>query len=242
MAGGWFAIALGRTSWDVSGVTGAPAVDGRAISGRARLGRGEWLVTDGASRARVAVGRIGSVDVEPNTRIQLVAAGGREHRLALERGHDSRPHLGAAEVLLRQYQGGGRGGSRLRLHAARGRARAGTAAGHARVGRLRARRPRHLRPRRCGLRDSRRQGTWHAALRRRLLRLRRGADAAGLRPARRAGTIGGARFRARERPPPRRHDAVAPPHARYAPTSARASTTVSPRWRRRRRASRATRC
>ena len=40
---------------------------------------------DGASRARIAVGGIGSVEVEPNTRLQLVA-NGREHHMALDRG------------------------------------------------------------------------------------------------------------------------------------------------------------
>ena len=47
--------------------------------------RGEWLETDSASRARIAVGGIGNVEVEPNTRLQLVA-NGREHHMALDRG------------------------------------------------------------------------------------------------------------------------------------------------------------
>ena len=83
---GVLAAMLRGSSWGVSPVTGAPAIDGRAVSGRARLGQGEWLVTDSASRARVAVGRIGSVEVDPNTRIQLIRSGGREYRLALARG------------------------------------------------------------------------------------------------------------------------------------------------------------
>jgi hypothetical protein len=85
-AGAWLAISLRSRSWNVSRIAGRPAVDGRSVSDRARIARGEWLVTDNASRARVSVGSIGSVDVEPNTRLQLVAAGGREHRMALDRG------------------------------------------------------------------------------------------------------------------------------------------------------------
>ena len=83
---GWFVLVGGSSTWDVSSVSGRPAVDGRAVSGRAQLARGEWLETDAASRARIAVGRIGSVEVEPNTRVQLIASGGPEHRLALDRG------------------------------------------------------------------------------------------------------------------------------------------------------------
>ena len=84
--GGWLAIALGGGGWAVSRVSGAPAVAGRAIQKQGSIERGEWLVTDAGSRARIAVGRIGSVDVEPNTRVQVVTAGTREHRLALDRG------------------------------------------------------------------------------------------------------------------------------------------------------------
>ncbi len=47
---------------------------------------GQWLETDGGSRARVRVGAIGTVDVAPNTRLRLVGTGPREHRLALARG------------------------------------------------------------------------------------------------------------------------------------------------------------
>ena len=75
----------GSADWSVSSLAGAPAVDGRAVTSRARMSRGDWLVTDNGSRARVAVGGIGTVEVEPNTRLQLVA-NDRVHRMALERG------------------------------------------------------------------------------------------------------------------------------------------------------------
>lgn len=76
---------LRRADWSVSSLSGAPAVDGRAVTTRARMSRGAWLVTDNGSRARVAVGGIGTVEVEPNTRLQMVA-NDRVHRMALERG------------------------------------------------------------------------------------------------------------------------------------------------------------
>jgi hypothetical protein len=94
-AAGWVAVGPSRSGWAVQSVAGAPVLDGAPLPGRradgaagatARLGVGEWLVTDGASRARIAVGQIGRVDVEPNTRMQLVQARGREHRMLLTRG------------------------------------------------------------------------------------------------------------------------------------------------------------
>jgi hypothetical protein len=81
----WVVVALRSTTWSVNSVAGTPAIGERAVVTGARLKQGEWLVTDNQSRARIAVGGIGNVDVDPNTRVQLVAAG-REHRMALDRG------------------------------------------------------------------------------------------------------------------------------------------------------------
>jgi hypothetical protein len=93
---GWLLFRDRQSVWRVESVAGAPVVDRRAPGGRsgagvavgetARLAIGEWLVTDGASRARIAVGQIGRVDVAANTRVQLVQASRGEHRMALERG------------------------------------------------------------------------------------------------------------------------------------------------------------
>ena len=95
-AGAWVVFGMVRSGWSVQSLAGTPVVDGAPLTGgpgdgvpagrTARLGVGEWLVTDGASRARIAVGQIGRVDVEPNTRMQLVEARGREHRMSLTRG------------------------------------------------------------------------------------------------------------------------------------------------------------
>ncbi len=87
---GRYAFWVPRGGWTVQTIAGSPSIGGvRAKSGAVippRLAVGEWLETDAVSRARIDVGQIGRVDVAPNTRVQLVEARGREHRMALTRG------------------------------------------------------------------------------------------------------------------------------------------------------------
>lgn len=85
-AAGWFAHAARQTGWTVQSLAGAPTIAGTRIEGPARLPVGETMVTDESSRARVDVGSIGIVDVEPNSRVRLLASRLREHRMALDRG------------------------------------------------------------------------------------------------------------------------------------------------------------
>jgi hypothetical protein len=47
---------------------------------------GEWLETGSSSRAKIAVGAIGQVEIDPNTRVRLVETKPTEHRLELARG------------------------------------------------------------------------------------------------------------------------------------------------------------
>ena len=82
----WFGWGVWRGGWSVQATAGTPVIDGQSLDGSGLLKRGGRLVTDGSSRARIDVGRIGRVDVDPDTRLQLVNAGGRDHRLSLERG------------------------------------------------------------------------------------------------------------------------------------------------------------
>ena len=57
-----------------------------AGSGPGTLRVGQWVETDDSSRAVIAVGHIGHVEVRPRTRIQLVTAHADDHRLALAHG------------------------------------------------------------------------------------------------------------------------------------------------------------
>jgi hypothetical protein len=63
-----------RPGWRVEAVTGQPALAASAIE------------TDHGSSVRLAVGRIGQVNVEPDSRVRLLTARRAEHRLALDRG------------------------------------------------------------------------------------------------------------------------------------------------------------
>lgn len=84
--GAWFLTGGIRGGWTVQPLTGTPQVDGRSLGADALLRRGGRLVTDAGARARIDVGRIGRVDVDPGSSVSLVTAGAREHRLSLERG------------------------------------------------------------------------------------------------------------------------------------------------------------
>jgi hypothetical protein len=70
-------IGRGREGWKVTWLAG---------TGAGTLRVGQWLETDDASRALIAVGHIGFVEVKADTRIRLVRARADDHRLALARG------------------------------------------------------------------------------------------------------------------------------------------------------------
>jgi FecR protein len=75
--------------WDVESVAGTPKVESTAFrknAGATKLGIGQTLVTDSHSKANISIADIGTVNVEPNTRLRLVAGGNGHNRLALDRG------------------------------------------------------------------------------------------------------------------------------------------------------------
>ena len=70
--------------WDLAWLEGASWPAARVVR-ETRLGVGEWIDTR-EGRARLAVGEIGEVQLEPATRVGLLDAGDRSHRLSLARG------------------------------------------------------------------------------------------------------------------------------------------------------------
>jgi hypothetical protein len=72
--------------WDVTRLEGSPRVGSRTLDATGRVGPGDSIATDGASRIQVKVGTIGSVDVAPRTTLRIVNTSPSEHRLALGSG------------------------------------------------------------------------------------------------------------------------------------------------------------
>lgn len=68
------------TEWSVK------ILSGKSITENDKLEVGETLATDANSRASVQVANIGQVEIEPNSRLQLVKTEATEHRLSLEEG------------------------------------------------------------------------------------------------------------------------------------------------------------
>src|ERR1051326_146027 len=75
-----------RPSWEVARLDGAPRIGSNRISDKGSLGVGQWLETDNISRAQIDVGNIGQVEIDPNTRVRLLASQATEHRLELAHG------------------------------------------------------------------------------------------------------------------------------------------------------------
>jgi len=83
---GWWTSRPERPLVRVASLAGAPRIGGASIAESGRLRTGQDLVTDGASRARIEMGLIGEVEVEPRSRVGLVKASPGEHRLSLRVG------------------------------------------------------------------------------------------------------------------------------------------------------------
>lgn len=79
-------LAAATPAWSVAAVAGAPRVAAKPVRREAPFRVGQWLETDAHSRAKVAVGSIGEVRVEPNSRVRLVGAAATDHRIELARG------------------------------------------------------------------------------------------------------------------------------------------------------------
>jgi len=86
LAGVWMAMRSPGAAWEVARVEGAPRVGSEVIGEQAQLRVGQSLVTDAASRARVRVGRIGEVELEPNSRLRMLRARWMDYRVGLDVG------------------------------------------------------------------------------------------------------------------------------------------------------------
>jgi hypothetical protein len=74
----WMVRQRTRPAWQVATVEGTPSLK--------RLAKGESISTDAHSRARLILNEVGEVEVEPNTRLSVLAIKPEEQRLALEHG------------------------------------------------------------------------------------------------------------------------------------------------------------
>ena len=75
-----------QPAWQVERLTGSPSLGRTSLTGTGSLSVGQWLETDASSRAEIKVGDIGTLDVDPNTRLKLTVARPNEHRLTLAHG------------------------------------------------------------------------------------------------------------------------------------------------------------
>lgn len=82
----WFYEEESRPSWEVARLDGSPRIGSARMKDKSRLAIGQWLETDSVSRAKIQVGSIGEVAIDPNSRVKLVQTRPTEHRLELARG------------------------------------------------------------------------------------------------------------------------------------------------------------
>jgi hypothetical protein len=85
----WLYTHEARPFWEVARLDGAPRIGSARIGDKGKLELGQWLETDSGSRARIDVGSIGQVEIDPNTRVRLLQTKPTEHRLELARGRMS---------------------------------------------------------------------------------------------------------------------------------------------------------
>ena len=83
---GAYALGIRTTAWGVEhrALDTTPTV--RQPASATWLAEGDWLETEAGTTARLAIGRLGTAEVGPESRLRLVRAGGAAHTLRMERG------------------------------------------------------------------------------------------------------------------------------------------------------------
>jgi len=71
---------------EVVRLQGTPSIGSEHIGGTGQIAKGQWLETDASSKALIQIGDIGTVQVDPNSRVRLLADRPEEHRLSLAQG------------------------------------------------------------------------------------------------------------------------------------------------------------
>jgi hypothetical protein len=74
------------TFWSVEKISGYPVVESSVLTGQGIIKVGEKLFTDSESRARLKVGAIGEIDIEPESEIEITETRSSEYRLILSKG------------------------------------------------------------------------------------------------------------------------------------------------------------
>jgi hypothetical protein len=72
--------------WSVEKISGQPVIESKVLTSDGIIKIGEKLFTDYDSRARLKVGTVGEIDVEPQSELQIVETSSSEHMLILSRG------------------------------------------------------------------------------------------------------------------------------------------------------------
>ena len=73
-------------SWQVIAMRGTPRAGSQQLAGSQAVRSGQWVRTDPSSKARILVGDVGSVDMEPDTDVRLLSTDASGHRLSLRSG------------------------------------------------------------------------------------------------------------------------------------------------------------
>jgi hypothetical protein len=76
-------------AWEIARIEGAPRVGWHSLRASAETGKlkvGQTLVTDNSSRASITLEDTGQIEVDPASRLRLIASGRNRQRLSLERG------------------------------------------------------------------------------------------------------------------------------------------------------------
>ena len=82
----WWSVQHPAPGFVVTRTAGTPRVGSETVTGQGQLRVGGWLVTPDGARATVDISDIGSVDLEPGSRLGLVSSKAGDYRLYLSRG------------------------------------------------------------------------------------------------------------------------------------------------------------